>query len=134
MSNIKQITKCNTCGALLEELPGTPIEKRRPCSSCGALSRTFEVQIEETLTLHSKLGMKGRHGTTGKPFRETVTGDDLHRKTGKWMHLERNIDRDNNLYKEVIKDPRTGEVVHKYEEPLIKHQGHGSAKKRSSPK
>jgi hypothetical protein len=40
------------------------------------------------------------------------------------------IDRENNLYKEVVTNAETGEVIHACEEPLSKHIGHGSAKKK----
>jgi hypothetical protein len=130
MSDIKQTTKCNDCGAWLEELPGTPVEERKPCPSCGSLSRKVEVTIQDTVTVREKLGVKTRHGSTGKPFYEADSGDDLHRKTGKWMKLERVVDRLKNWYREVIINPKTNEVVHKCEEPLSEHKGHGSAKRR----
>ena len=44
------------------------------------------------------------------------------------MRLERFLDRLRDLYKEKITNPTTGEVIHECEEPLSKHQGHGSAK------
>ncbi len=60
---------------------------------------------------------------------EQVVGYDLHRKTGRWMRLQRVIDRVNNWYREIIHDPKTGEIVHQTDEPLTEHQGHGDAKK-----
>jgi hypothetical protein len=44
------------------------------------------------------------------------------------MQLTRIIDREKDLYKEVVKDPDTGEIVHECEEPLSQHIGHGTAK------
>jgi len=72
--------------------------------------------------------MKARHQAQRKPFLESTFRADLHWKSGKWMKLERIIDRAKNWYKEVVTDPRTGEVVHRCEEPLSDHKGHGSAK------
>ena len=40
------------------------------------------------------------------------------------------IDRENDLYKEVVTDPDTGKIIHQCEEPLSEHVGHGSAKHR----
>ena len=134
MTNTNQQTKCGECDALLNELPSIPAKERRPCPTCGSLSRKFEITIQDTVIVREKLGVKARHKPAGKPFREITSGDDLHRKTGKWMHLERTVDRDNDLYKEVVKDPKTGEIVHMCEEPLTKHRGHGSAKKRRESK
>jgi hypothetical protein len=63
-----------------------------------------------------------------KPIYESVSGDDLHRKSGQWNHLTREIDRENDRYKEVILNPTTGEVIRSVDEPLTEHTGRGSAK------
>jgi hypothetical protein len=57
-----------------------------------------------------------------------VKGDDLRKKSGKWYTKERIIDRKNDLYKEIVRNPETGEIIHHCEELLSKHIGHGSAK------
>jgi hypothetical protein len=74
------------------------------------------------------MGLKGRRREGGRPYFEAVSGADLQRKSGKWMHLERVVDRENDNYREVVKDPETGAIIHECEEPLSKHQGHGAAK------
>ncbi len=84
--------------------------------------------------LKSKLGIKGRRGGREKPFIERVVGDDLFRRTGKWMRLERTIDRDNDWYEETIIDPETDEIIHRCKEPLSQHTGHGSAKAKNPTK
>jgi hypothetical protein len=66
----------------------------------------------------------------GKVISEICSGDDLWRKQGKWMNLNRVIDWRNDRYRKTIKDPQSGEVVHHCDEKLSDHQGHGSAKKR----
>jgi hypothetical protein len=76
--------------------------------------------------------MKARHGTSGRPFHEAKFGADLHRATGRWMERELVIDRENDRYGERVIDPETGEIVYLCEEPLSQHQGHGTAKKKSS--
>jgi len=78
--------------------------------------------------------MKGKHPEGKKPFIEQVSGDDYNRDIGEWRKLERVIDRDNDAYKEVITDPKTGKVIKHCEEPLSKHTGHGSAKLRDKDK
>jgi len=45
------------------------------------------------------------------------------------MDKERVIDRDNDVYKEKVVDPKTGETIHHCEEKLSEHYGHGSDKK-----
>lgn len=94
--------------------------------SCGHTH--FSIQLEERLEFHASLGFKAKRQGKGKPYLEGRTGDDLQIKTGKWMILERIIDRARNWYKELVTDPKTGNVMHHCEEPLSQHQGHGTAK------
>ncbi len=130
MSIISDKVNCGKCGEELSEPTNVFLENRIPCPKCGSLSRSFFVTINETLHLREKLGMKGKRGGKGKPFIETVSGDDLHRKTGKWNLIARVVDRENNLYSETITDPNTGAIIHQCIEPLSKHHNHGSAKKK----
>jgi hypothetical protein len=123
-------TKCGQCGMPLHEDPSTPIEQRTGCPSCGSTARAFSVTISSTVEVRSQLRLKGRRASGGKPFIEQTGGSDLHHKTGIWMRLERVIDRARDWYRERVIDPKTGEVVHKCEEPLSEHKGHGTAKRR----
>jgi hypothetical protein len=97
--------------------------------SCGHTH--YDIRLEDTLTFRESLGFKARSQGKGKPYIEGKAGDDLHRNTGKWMQLQRIIDRAKNWYKEVVTDPETGKVVHRCEEPLSEHRGHGSAKRKA---
>lgn len=123
---------CGNCGLPLEEDPNQPAEDRPACPACGSTARAFHITVHDSVTFHEKLGMKGRHAGGGKPFIEQIQGADLHRKTGKLMHLSRIIDRENDLYHEVVTDPETGEILHECKEPLSQHVGHGSAKHRDT--
>ncbi len=119
---------CGKCKVALKEDPHIKPDQRVPCPSCGSTARIFQVTIHDRIVMKSKLGMKARHPGGKKPFIEEVTGDDFHRKTAKWMNLSRVYDREHNLYKEIVTDPVTGEVIHECIEPLSEHTGHGSAK------
>ena len=123
------VVNCGDCGLLLDEDPSAPPETRSPCPACGSMKRSIHVTIHDTITIRGKLGMKGRHASGGKPFIEQVQGADLHRDTGTWRDLSRVIDKENDVYHEVIKDPTTGEVLHECKEPLSEHRGHGAAKR-----
>lgn len=128
MSEATIRSNCGECGAEISEVPNVQPEQRKPCPSCGSILRAIQVSISERVVIREKLGLKARHKDAKKPYIESVSGDDLHRKTGKWMKLSRLIDRENNHYREEIKDPSTGEIIHHCEEPLSDHKGHGSAK------
>jgi len=74
--------------------------------------------------------MKGKHGGKGKPFFDQRNGASFYYKTKEWYHLERLIDRDNDLYIEKITNMETGDVIREVTEPLSEHVGHGSAKSK----
>src|SRR5881396_3694238 len=119
---------CGNCRAHIDEDPGLPADRRKPCPSCGSLSRHINQAMSDTVTLHSKVNMKGKRPSMKRPFIEQTVGDDLHRKTGQWMKLHRVIDRLRDWYSEKVTEPASGEVVHNSEEPLSDHRGHGSDK------
>ncbi len=48
---------------------------------------------------------------------------------GALANVERTYDRDRDRYSETVTLCETGEVIHKTDEPLSKHTGHGSAKR-----
>src|SRR5512141_1517332 len=99
------LVHCGGCNAVLAEDPHSRAEQRGPCPHCGSLSRRFDVNLSETVTLRSKLTAKARHPGQKRAFIEQTVGDDLHRKTGRWMTLHRLIDRVKNWYHEQITDP-----------------------------
>ena len=128
MSDNSTTVTCAGCGAPTLE---TPSQTRTPCPQCGSTARQFNVEITEELKLRE--GLKFKHkNPEGKTLAEGLSGDDLHRKSGKWMKKERLIDRAKDHYKEVVTDPDTGSVVHQCDEPLSQHRGHGSAKKEQA--
>ena len=124
-----QSVRCAKCGIPIDEALDSPAG-RRPCPSCGATTRAVHVEVPDTLTLRESIRFK-RKDSNGKALSEGLRGDDLHRDSGKWMKKEREIDRANDVYREVVTDPETGKVTHRCEEPLSKHTGHGSAKRGS---
>lgn len=122
--------RCGKCGAELHEAPGTAVEQRAPCPSCGSLTRQFAIGIASVVTPRSKVKFKGRHAGGGRPFVEAVVGSDLHYVSDVWMRLERVLDRADNRYREVVVNRATGAIVHECDEPLSAHRGHGAARGR----
>jgi hypothetical protein len=72
--------------------------------------------------------MKTKHRNKKKPFIEQFSGSALFQKVNMFVQTIRIIDHDNDLYKEIITDPKTGEIIHECEEPLSKHIGYGEGK------
>jgi len=54
------VVRCGDCGAVLDERSNVPVERRKPCPSCGATSRKFEISLSATLKLVSSLGLEIR--------------------------------------------------------------------------
>mgnify|MGYP005867416241 CR=1 FL=1 len=125
------VTTCAQCKAVLDEAPQTAPVSRWPCPNCGSLARSYHVLIQVNAEARGSLGQKARHGATGKPFLEQKSGDSFFHKAQRWVYRIMRIDRDNDLYSETVVDPATNEIIHRCEEPLSKHQGHGSAKRRN---
>lgn len=117
---------CADCGLDFpsEGMDGAP---QRPCSQCGSTKRHIAVSLSETVGVHDQMRLKQRRPGVRRPVRELTVGDDLYRKTGEWNHLERDIDRENDRYRERIINPRTGEVIREVDEPLSEHRGRGAA-------
>jgi hypothetical protein len=128
-----QCVHCGQCGQEVNEPASTEAGDRRPCPACGSTSRAFGVLIESQVQLKKSLAFKARRQQGGKAFVEGKVASELHRDSGKFVRVERIIDRAKNWYREHISDRGTGDVIHHVEEPLSQHQGHGAAKRRSKP-
>ena len=100
--------KCKKCGALLLEPKD---ERRTPSPVCGDMPRIHEVEVKDAIVLRDHMRVKGKHGGRERFFFAVRVGADFYYKEREWRHLERLIDRDNNLYIEIITDPKTGEVI-----------------------
>jgi gluconate kinase len=126
---VDESSRCGVCGnAALDESDG----QRVPCPTCGSLKRAYRLSLSDSVDIHESL--KGKvvdpKKTGKKKVRaEFVSGDDLHRKTGQWNKLERDIDRESDRYREKIVDSETGQIIRSVDEPLSQHQGRGSARR-----
>ncbi len=128
----EQVVNCGDCGLLLDVDTSAPIGIQSPCPACGSMARSIlHVSAHEPVNVREQLGVKFRHADGGKPFVEQVHGTDFHRDTGTWRHRSRVIDRENDVYHEVVKDPITSEVLHECREPLSEHRGHGAARRKA---
>jgi hypothetical protein len=59
---------------------------------------------------------------------EFIYGFDKRRSRGDYVYKEREINRDNDSYRELINEEKTGEIIHSVEEKLSDHFRHGSDK------
>jgi hypothetical protein len=107
---------------------------RTPCPKCGATARTIEASIHESVRLYDGLGYQIKDPKRKGKSKIKSEGFTKYAKSQKASLVKhsRNIDRENNLYSESVVNAETGEVIHSCEEPLKKHTGHGSAKKKTT--
>jgi hypothetical protein len=80
------------------------------------------------MTLRGSMKAHLKDARTKKIQVEILAGENLQKKTGKWMDKHRRIDHPADQYEETVTDPETGEIIHHCKERLSEHTGHGSAK------
>jgi len=126
----EETVNCGACGLSLSEASCASEASSQPCPACGSHLRHFTVSAQETLTLREQLSVTVREEGLKRPVQEELSGNDLQKKTGKWMKRQRVIDRKiaPPWYEEKIVNPETDEVVRFCSEPLKDHQGRGSAR------
>ena len=115
---------CTDCKAVLED-------ETTKCNSCGSDKRTIRLVIEDEIKLYDqiKLKSKGKRGGR-KIFQEHIDGYESS-ANGNIVTKIRTIDNLNDVYFEEVKD-LDGNVIHKSQEKLSEHKGHGSAKKKKA--
>ena len=105
------------------------------CPECGSTDQQLQVEVSETISIYDKLRLNAfdsRLPSRTQQKRnqtEIISGHEWSVGLGKWVFKEHVIDKPNDLYRERITDPDTGEVIHECEEPLSDHTGHGDAKR-----
>lgn len=129
---------CTDCKAPLPSEWAHEPAPENVCPKCGSVKKTINMNIVEHdgLEIHDSLRVKAKNVTmpsSKNPWVDIFTGDDLRKSDNKWMTKERVIDKGKDLYRETVKDPTTGEVIHHNEEPLSQHFGHGTAKFKPKP-
>ena len=124
--------KCTDCGyEFPAEMQNEP--ERSPCPDCGALSRTYSAVLSSTIKVYD--GIRYKVKDPSKTGKRKIKSEGFNTYSGSQkaplVNHVRHIDRENNEYKEAVVNADTGEVIHSCEEPLKKHTGHGSAKKKT---
>lgn len=124
---------CAECNVSLPSEWANQVASENVCPCCGSVKKKIIMNIAEDagLEVHDSLRLKASNiamPAKKNPRVDIFEGDDLRKSDKKWMMKERVIDKDRDLYREIVKNPTTGEIVHHNEEPLSQHFDHGSAK------
>jgi hypothetical protein len=89
----------------------------------------ISISVSDTITMHESLKMKKKSLNFKGFVSQSVSGwfSSFRYKDG--VEKSRILDKEKDEYHEVIKDYKTGEIVHEDHGKLSEHTGHGSAKK-----
>ena len=131
------VVRCGGCEEVLDESSNIAEDERTPCPHCGSKARRVGKEHTDPMTTTEYIEAKGKPGRKkpGKKkrsdyykYKEYVAP---HRDTGRMAKMRRGINRDTDRYFEAVIDVEPGELILERNEPLSKHQGHGSAKRKS---
>jgi len=115
---------CSNCGNTLQE-------QYEVCPNCGAKEKKLIVYSKDTIYIDdfSEIKAKNHKYSSDKKLRYHLKQGfvDSQSTTNGRAFLTRVIDKDNDYYYEHVEDC-VGNVIKHQEEPLSKHQGHGTAK------
>ena len=89
----------------------------------------YTKELKDELDLHECVTIKKKKNGHGDPTIKTKTGDSFSSNRQEWMTRVMTANSENDTYDEVIRDSQ-GKVIHECHEPLSKHKGHGSNKKK----
>ena len=127
-----EIVECINCGTIYSET-------EKICPQCGIEHRRIYISANASVGMSAKVeGMEGKnpHLSSKKKLRWRWVSKDTVQRGDRVtpVHHYQLIDKDNDLYEEVVTNLRTGEIIHECEEPLSEHRGHGSDKKETHKK
>jgi|SRR5208282_4082824 len=131
MSDIERL-ECAKCNSTLPGTSASPGATHQPCPQCGSTEQVLRLEFfDEAATPRDRL--EGKVKDNGFPSKKSIRqefiyGFDKRRSRGDYVYKEREINRDNDSYRELIKEEKTCEIIHGVEEKLSEHFGHGSDK------
>lgn len=105
----------------------------------GSTARHIRLAVQTEVRVFDKLGWELNDSTIPSRTKQRKTrvegifGYEWSEGLCKMVHKEWLMDRRDKRYRELVRDPDTGEVTRFKDEPLTQHTGRGSAKKLESP-
>src|SRR3954447_26432427 len=124
--------ECGDCGEPLDAGNLTPGTTPTPCPKCRSMKQKVKLSFSDEITAKARDSLKGKVKDSSFPSKKKVRreffyGSDERKSKGDYIYKEREIDKDANRYRELIRE-ESGEVIRDIEQPLTDHIGHGSAK------
>jgi hypothetical protein len=90
------------CGRALNEPSNAALEMRQPCPECGSLLRGFGASLFEDVRLRESLRARLKRAGKSGWVLDTRGGDDYTRDLEAWGKRELTMDREHDVYREVI--------------------------------
>ena len=115
---------CTDCKAILEN-------ESSSCNNCGSEKSTINIIVEDEVRLYDQVRIKPKGKIGNRKLRQERIDGHVLSANGNLVHKIRVIDNVGDVYFEEIKD-LDGSVIHKCQEKLSEHRGHGYAKKKKA--
>jgi hypothetical protein len=93
---------CGQCGHPLEEPPGRSEYQPALCPACGSVARHVTVSITDTVSVHESVRARTKRAGKGGWVVDTRSGDDYTKDLEAWGRRELTLDRERDVYREVI--------------------------------
>ena len=108
--------RCEQCGTELKK-------SDKKCPKCGSTSM-YAVQAGGTLYPRGSLRARQKRKGFNKFVKEVIQGwvASINPKLSKGVEKQRTIDRERDRYDEVVKDAKSGQIIHETHEPLSQHK------------
>jgi hypothetical protein len=108
---------CIDCGSELKQ-------EDNKCPKCGSTRRMLNMVITDGIVIRDGIGTKQRRKGFKRPITESVSNrfkksGDPKLKDG--VLEDMSIDRINDKYHQVVKDAKTGKIIHEEHESLSRH-------------
>jgi hypothetical protein len=115
--NDENSVKCRDCGTNLTS-------EDKQCPKCGSTRKVYDMSVTDGFVAGDSIGVKQKRSGYKRPITESVSNrfkksGDPKLKDG--VREDISIDRVNNKYDQVVKDAKTGKIIHEEHEPLSRH-------------
>lgn len=125
MSSNEVWARCGDCGTVLKQ-------SNKQCPKCGSTKKAYErkahvgigVKAVETRVTHKRVGF---HKFLKQMISRWKHSRDPKLKNGVGAEVQEEItmDKEKDWYDQVVKDAKTGEILHEEHEPLSEHNKKG---------
>jgi len=110
-----------------QDATGSPL-----CVTFAEPEPVVQVFVSDSGKGHEDLALKKKRFGEKRPFEEFKSGESIEFRTGVWRKRTQRVGRDNDQYDKMIKDQETGKIIYECHEPLSRHRGHGSDRRKNS--